>query len=207
MAEFWHEELTRASWEMLQELSKKHEFVLIGGWAVFLWTGRLKSKDIDVVLDFKTLEKLRQEFSLVKNERLHKYEVSFEKFDIDIYVPFYSQLALPLDQLRATKLQGIRTVSAEELLILKQGAERARRGSVKARKDAIDVLALLIYSGLDLKRYFALLKKHGLADYAEELGKVVKGFDVQDLKYFDMNLKQFRDWQKEFLARLRKSGS
>ena len=207
MAEFWHEELTRASWEMLQELSKKHEFVLIGGWAVFLWTGRLKSKDIDVVVDFKTLEQLRQEFALVKNERLRKYEVSFEKFDIDIYVPFYSQLALPLEGLKATKLQGIRAVSAEELLILKQGAERARRGSVKARKDAIDILALLIYSGLDMKRYFTLLKKHGLADYAKELGKVVKTFDVQDLKYFEMNLKQFRDWQKEFLARLRTSRS
>lgn len=205
MAEFWNEILTKASWEMLQELSKKQEFVLIGGWAVFLWTGRLKSKDIDVVVDFKTLEKMRQEFALVKNERLRKYEVSFEKFDIDIYVPFYSRLALPLDALKSTKLQGIRTVSAEELLILKQAAERARRGSVKARKDAIDILALLVYSGLDLKRYAALLRKHKLEDYAEELGKVVKGFDVQDLKYFDMNLKQFRDWQKEFVGKLRKS--
>ena len=206
MAEFWHEVLTRASWEMLKELSKKYEFVLIGGWAVFLWTGRLKSKDIDVVVDFKALEQMREEFALVKNERLRKYEVSFEKFDIDVYVPFYSRLALPLEELKVVKLQGIRTVSAEELLILKQGAERARRGSVKARKDAIDILALLLYSGFDWERHAKLLRKHELEDYAGELGKVVKGFDMRDLKYLDMNFKQFRDWQKGFLARLRSKG-
>ena len=205
MAEFWHEVLTRASWEMLKELSKKYEFVLIGGWAVFLWTGRLKSKDIDVVVDFKALEQMREEFALVKNERLRKYEVSFEKFDIDVYVPFYSRLALPLEELKVVKLQGIRTVSAEELLILKQGAERARRGSVKARKDAIDILALLLYSGFDWERYAKLLRKHEL-DYAKELEKVVKEFDMRDLKYLDMNFKQFRDWQKGFLARLRSKG-
>ena len=134
MNEFWNELVTQASWERLQELSKEIDFVLIGGWAAYLWTGKHKSKDIDIIVDYETLAKLQQNYRLEKNERLHKYEIKLEKFDIDIYVPFFSELTLPVNDImkdHTTKVQNIKTIKPEALLILKQGAEIARRNSVK----------------------------------------------------------------------------
>ena len=123
MNEFWNELVTQASWERLQELSKEIDFVLIGGWAAYLWTGKHKSKDIDIIVDYETLAKLQQNYRLEKNERLHKYEIKLEKFDIDIYVPFFSELTLPVNDImkdHTTKVQNIKTIKPEALLILKQ---------------------------------------------------------------------------------------
>ena len=202
MTEFWNEQLTAASWEKLQEMAKKYDFVLIGGWAAFLWTGMHRSKDIDIVVGYKALERLRQDYALTKNDRLKKYEAKLDKFDIDIYVPFYSVLSLPLESLESTRIQGITTVTAEGLLVLKQGAEIDRRGSVKGRKDAIDIVTLLVHGGVDLEKYAGLVEEHGL-EYKKELERVVKKFDVKDLKFLGMNLKQFRDWQKTVLGQLK----
>ena len=42
--EFWNSLLTQKSWELLQKLSKeKFRFILIGGWAAYLWTKQHKS--------------------------------------------------------------------------------------------------------------------------------------------------------------------
>jgi hypothetical protein len=56
--DFWNSLLTEKSWEILQELRKKHNFVLIGGWAVYLMTKQHKSKDIDMVISIKELEQV-----------------------------------------------------------------------------------------------------------------------------------------------------
>jgi len=48
--EFWNSLLTEKSWEILQELRKDYNFILIGGWAVYLLTKQKKSKDIDIVI-------------------------------------------------------------------------------------------------------------------------------------------------------------
>lgn len=47
----WRDEIVDRSWEVLGELKEYADFVLIGGWAVYLWTGRLKSRDIDIFID------------------------------------------------------------------------------------------------------------------------------------------------------------
>ncbi|MCD6522172.1 MAG: hypothetical protein J7K68_00325 [Candidatus Diapherotrites archaeon] len=204
MTEYWNEQLTKASWKKLQEISKLYDFILIGGWAIFLWTGKHKSKDIDIVVDFKTLEQLKQDFTMIKNDRLKKYEIRFDKFDIDIYVPFYSQLAIPLEKIRAVRVQGIKTASPEQLLILKQGAEIKRRYSIKGKKDAIDILTLLIYADIDIGKYKKLLEEYGIRNYLSELKRVIKEFSAKDIKFLDMDLKAFRDWQKSFLKILSK---
>ena len=84
MAEFYHDLITEKSFKDLQDLRKKFKFILIGGWAVFLYAKSLKSKDIDLVLEFSELEKMRQKFPLSKNERLKKYEVRVEEVEIEI---------------------------------------------------------------------------------------------------------------------------
>src|SRR3989344_5022962 len=48
--EFWNSVLTEKSWKLLQELKKeKFRFIVIGGWAAYLWTKQHKSKEIEVV--------------------------------------------------------------------------------------------------------------------------------------------------------------
>lgn len=202
VTEYWNENLTRASWKKLQELSQEYDFILIGGWAAYLWTKENKSKDIDIIVDFKTLERLRQDYSLSKNEDLKKYEVKTNGFDIDIYVPHYSDLVLPLSDLETTKIQGIKTLAIEELLILKQDAEIDRRGSIKGKKDQVDILTILLYADVDLERYEKLLRKHDLESFKKELRKVINNFDDKDIKYLDLGFKEFKDWKKKFLKKL-----
>lgn len=204
MTEFWNEILTKASWEKLHELSKEIEFILIGGWAIFLWTGKHKSKDIDIIVDYEILSEIREKYPLTKNDRLKKYEVKFDEVDIDIYLPFYSKLAIPIEELKelSVKVQGIRTVALEALLILKQAAEVERRNSIKGQKDSIDILTILIHGGIDLERYKELLVKHDLVDYIKELVFVIKNFDTKNLRYLDKNFKRFVDWRRSYVAML-----
>jgi len=35
---FWHSELVESSWSTLQQLKNRYEFILVGGWAVYLYT-------------------------------------------------------------------------------------------------------------------------------------------------------------------------
>lgn len=202
--EFWSEDVTSASLRRLLELSKKYEFILIGGWSAYLWTRTHKSKDIDVVVDYGGLEALKADFSLIKNERLTKYEIKQESFDIDVYVNHYSRLALPVEILEkhTAKVEDITTVIPEILVILKQGAEIDRRASIKGKKDQIDLLTLLIYSPFDLKKYLNFLKEFKMEIYKEELVRVVKNFDEKDLSYLGLNHQEFIRWKKEFLGKI-----
>ena len=72
--EYWSTIITQKSWEILQQIKPKIDFVLIGGWATYLWTRAHKSKDIDIVIDFDELAKLRKKYSVKKNDNLKKYE-------------------------------------------------------------------------------------------------------------------------------------
>ena len=92
MEGFWNSLLTEKSWKILQEFREKYDFILIGGWAVYLWAKRQKSKDIDIVVSIDELQKLKKE-NLVKNDRLKKYEIKTGEIDIDIYASYFSELA------------------------------------------------------------------------------------------------------------------
>ena len=205
--EFWHESLTKESWKKLQELSKEMELTVIGGWGVWLWTKQHKSKDIDIIIDFQELANLKEKYSLEKNDRLKKYEVKMQGFDIDIYVPFYSRLALPIEGLlkEKVKIEGINTISCEALLILKQGAEIDRRGTIKGQKDAIDLLTILFYAPIDFKKYFALLEKNKKQAFAKELAGAITGFNPKDSeKYLGTNYKEFVKKKKQLLEKIKK---
>ncbi|MFO8109833.1 MAG: hypothetical protein R6U17_04850 [Thermoplasmata archaeon] len=201
MTEYWNESLTKASWESLQNFSKRYDFILIGGWAVYLWTKQHKSKDIDIVIDFETLGQLRKDFDVTKNDRLKKYEIQRDKFDVDIYVKYYSELGFPLEDMEVTMIEGFTVPVLEDLVILKQNAEIDRRDSVKGKKDAIDILSMLIYGGFDHEKYISKLQMYEL-DFEDELVKVVEDFDAGESKYLRMGFKEFKDWQNEFLEGL-----
>ena len=151
---YYRDLVTTKSWQLLQHLAKNYNFVLIGGWAVWLYTRQLKSKDIDLVIEFDELAKLKAAYPLTKNDRLKKYEIIQSEIHIDIYVPHYSRLGLPAENIlkSAVSLAGFRVPPPETLLILKQTASTNRVGSSKGRKDLIDIISLLLLPQLDWSR-------------------------------------------------------
>jgi len=206
MKEFWNSAITEKSFSILLGLKKLHfEFVVIGGWAAFLWTKALKSKDIDILLkNFEDMKYLKENYSLKKNDNLKKYEIKIEEIDIDIYVPFYSRLALPVEEcIRHTaKIEGIEVVSPEVLLILKQGAEIDRKDSVKGAKDRIDVMSLIVYSPIDFRKYAALLRSNKLESYFQRLKEIINSF--KGIEYLGLNPRQFKLKKQEILEHLKK---
>lgn len=156
--EFYHDAITERSWATLQALQQRYRFVLIGGWAAWLYGRQAKSRDIDLIVDFDELPRLRQDMELRRNDRLRKYEVKADGFDIDIYVPHYSTtLAIaPERVMERTQLrEGFRVPDVEILLALKLGAWADRRGSLKGEKDLVDIGALLPLT--DRERFGAAL--------------------------------------------------
>src|SRR3989344_4490106 len=97
--EYWNSLLTEKSWQILQDLRREYNFILIGGWAVYLFTKQQKSKDIDIVVGINELEKLKGG-GLGKNDNLKKYEIKKEEIDVDIYVEHYSKLAIPVEDIK-----------------------------------------------------------------------------------------------------------
>lgn len=180
---YYHHLITEKSWQILKELRIKYDFILIGGWAVFLYTKTLKSKDIDIVIDFKTLGKFKLDFDVVKNERLKKYEIKKEGIDIDIYLEFYSNPGLPAEEIKKyrQKIEGFNLPKPEILLILKQKAYLERQGSIKGEKDKIDIFSLLNYSDFDFFFYQKILKDYQL-NYLDNLKELLKKtVEIKDL--------------------------
>lgn len=200
--DFYHNLITEKSWSVLLELRHEYNFVLIGGWAVFLYTHGLKSKDIDVVLEYETLEKLRSKLSFYKNERLKKYEVKKEEIDIDIYVPFYSNPGLPAEELvnLRTSVEGFDSVEKEILAILKQKALMERKDSVKGRKDLIDLISLFQLDEFDWERYLNAIKRYGLKESLESVRKTV--IETTKIDELDLNIHKFARFKRRVLPLL-----
>lgn len=203
--EFWNELLTEKSFTLLKELTKKDfRFILIGGWAAYLWTKTHKSKDIDIILpDFTSLDYLKKHYELKKNDALKKYEIVFGEIDLDIYVPFYSKLALPVEEIvkHTTTIENIEVVIPEMLLILKQGAEKDRSHSVKGMKDRVDILTLLFFADVDLRKYKELIKKYVLQGYSDRLKSILLEF--RELKYLHLNPREFKLKKERVLKELK----
>ena len=202
--QFWHDQITEKSFIFLQELRKRFEFVLIGGWAVYFYTKALKSKDIDIVVDFETLGKLRKEFNLVKNDRLKKYEIRADSFDVDIYVPHWSELGLSLDFVmkNVSRVEGFTVPKKEVLLILKLFVYTQRKASLKGKKDLMDVISLLYSGRISLAFVHKILEKHPQLDLLRELKSILETtFEVKEL---GLNRKTFSDFKKPILTELKK---
>lgn len=180
---YYHDLVTAKSWKLLTEFTRESSFILIGGWAVYLYTHALKSKDIDIIVPFEELAKLRATYDLRKNDRLKKYEISVEETDVDIYVPHYSVLGLPVlaVQEHTTQIEGFTVPKREALLILKQRAWMDRGTSPKGEKDRIDIVALL-RDGFNGKTYRSFVKTYGLDEYPGSLRQLLdEATDVPEL--------------------------
>lgn len=200
--DYWHSILTERSWQVLQELKGRFPFILIGGWAVYLWAHTHKSKDIDIIVDFDTLSQLKQQYDLRKNNKLQKYEIKIDGIDIDIYVPHYSRLIIPVETIKTEQIEGFTVARPEYLLILKQGAELARKESEKGEKDRIDILSLLFNCAIDFQAYYQILKTHHCEHLLPRLKAIVRGF--REASYLNLTPRQLKLKKQAVLEQLKR---
>lgn len=193
--QYYHELITEKSYEFLQELKRDYKFILIGGWAVYLYTRALKSKDIDIIVDYGELVKLRENFDVFKNDRLKKYEIKIGEFDIDIYLPHYSELGIDIAEVqkRSIAREGFLAPELEILLLLKLYAWKNRRGSAKGRKDELDIFSLAILPEFDWKKFLDYTESY---KFSEEknlfLNLVKKTVSVSELGINEQKMAKIR---------------
>jgi hypothetical protein len=199
---YYHDLITQKSWQILQELKKKHDFVLIGGWAVWLYAQTLKSKDIDIIIDFNQLEKFKKNYDLGKNDRLKKYEFKVEEIGIDVYVPYYSKLGIPVEEIKnyTQPLGGFIVPKMETLLILKQIANQARRLSAKGRKDQLDIFSLIRLPDFEWGSYLKLIKTYQLDSLLEYFKDTIN--QTTEIKELEINKHQYSRLKKLLLEQL-----
>lgn len=200
--EFWNEIILEKSWKVLQRISEEFDFILIGGWAIYLWTNSQKSKDVDIIIEYETLDYLKRNYLLKKNDHLKRYEIIVDDVDIDIYLPYFSDLGISIEGLIAykAKVRGFETLPPELLLILKQKAELNRKDSVKGQKDRVDIVSLLLNLDIDWEKYKEYLEKYRLRQYGKELSRIINTFDMPE--YVGMNSRKYRLWKRDVLKHL-----
>lgn len=194
----YHDLITEKSWKVLQEFKRKFRFILIGGWAVYLYTQALKSKDIDLICQYEELQKLKEQYELIKNDRLKKYEIHIGEFDIDIYTPFFSELGIPAEDLETMTrvVEGFTVLEPEALLILKQKAYEERKHSHKGEKDKIDIIALL-RDAADFQKYKILIKHYKLSSYEKNLRHILE--ETQEAPELGLNKHAFAKLKSRLL--------
>ncbi|MBI5023090.1 MAG: hypothetical protein HZC05_02940 [Candidatus Magasanikbacteria bacterium] len=200
--EYYHNLITEKSFQLLQQLRRDYHFILIGGWAVFLYTHSLKSKDINIIIDYDELVKLKRKFNVTKNDRLKKYEIKIDGIDIDIYLPFYSELGIPAEEIQkhAKTREGFTVPQIEVLLILKQVAYAGRQGTPKGEKDKIDIFSLLALQEIDWKLYKKLTDAAELRHLPDELKSLLR--QTMEIKELNLNQAKMSKLKKEILGSL-----
>ena len=175
MPQYYHDLITEKSFKILQDLKRKFDFILIGGWAVYLYTKALKSKDIDIIVDYDQLEKFKKEFDVFKNERLKKYQVKIEEIDIDIYLPYFSDLKFPIEEIKnyTQSIEGFKVPIPEILLILKVKTYFERKGTTKGEKDFLDIFNLIKNEKIDWEKYKELIKRYNLKEINQKLKEII----------------------------------
>jgi len=165
---------------VLGELRRFADFVLIGGWGVYLWTRKLKSRDIDVYIDQENFYKLQSDltlrgYALKRNVRLMKFEALISDVEVDIYTPFMSKLVIPCSDVFDRKLysmiEGFKVAVPEVLLLLKAQAAKDRWHAEKGLKDRVDIISLLKFADVKRDVLDQVLKEY---DTRHELRDAVK---------------------------------
>ena len=165
----WRDEIVEKSWRVLADVGGLADFILIGGWGVYLWTRKLKSRDIDICIDQENFYRLQSQllqrnYGLKRNVRLMKYEALVGDVEIDIYTPFMSKLAVPcldmFDQKLYSLIERFKVAIPEILLLLKAQAAQQRWHAEKGVKDRVDIISLLKFADIKHAILKQMLKKY-----------------------------------------------
>lgn len=200
---YYHDLITQKSWKELKVLKNKADFVLLGGWAVYLYTKQLKSKDIDIIVNFDQLSVLEKNYQLFKNERLHKYEAVNGEVQIDVYLPHFSQLGIPAEDLvdRHNIKDGFKVLDVNYLFALKIYTLAQRGHSAKGRKDFLDLLSLVIFGGCAFTKIIGIAERYNL----KEQIFVFKNFldNYIEVSELDLNAYKYSKLKKAIIANLK----
>lgn len=198
---YYHDLVTQKSWEELKKLNKNIDFILIGGWAVYLYANTLKSKDIDIIVNFDQLPIIGKHYLLSKNMRLSKYEAVKDEVQIDIYLPHFSELGMPVEDLLNHKnhQKGFQLLDVNFLFILKMYTLSQRGRSLKGRKDLLDMLSLIISGQTDDKQIRLILEKYNLSGKQKLFLELVKENDR--MPELNLNKHQFAKVKYDILEK------
>lgn len=200
--EYYHNLITQKSWEELTLLKDKIDFVLIGGWAIYLYAKTLKSKDIDIIVDFDQLTILEKHYQLSKNERLKKYEARKDEIEIDIYLPHYSELGIPVEDLQkqTENIEGFQVLSPAYLSVLKIYTLSIRGRSPKGRKDFLDIISLIVAQKDILSKAKGIIKQYAMQDQLKTFLEFLK----ENTQIVELNLSShhFAKFKKEIIEAL-----
>lgn len=181
--ELWNEQAVEKSEKTLKQLREIADFVLIGGWAVYLWTKAVKSIDIDIYMNFDDFFSAQSKLAergifTVFNRNLKKYSTKIDEIEIDIYTPDQCDLLVPCKDVFASKwfevIEGLKVIKVEPLLLLKLSAELNRKEKLKGFKDRVDILALIRQLEVDLKFLRSLFDKYKAAELKSRLLDIIK---------------------------------
>lgn len=199
---YYHDLVTQKSWDELQVLNKAVDFVLIGGWAAYLYTKTLKSKDIDIIVDYDQLPILKKHYLLNKNTRLKKYEAVKAEVEIDIYLPYYSEIGIPVEDLLEQKrqLEGFTLVEINYLLVLKIYTLAQRGRSPKGQKDFLDVVSLLNSGQEDLGKVKQIMRKYGIEGELKVLQELLT--EYSEVLELGLNKHRFARLRKDIVGKL-----
>jgi len=200
--QYWHNLITEKSFQLLKELKRNYDFILIGGWAVFLYTKALKSKDIDIIIECEELSKIKEKLDVFKNSRLKKYEAKRNGVDIDIYIPYFSNPGLAAEEIKKFVIskEGFKVPFLEILLILKQKVFKQRENTPKGNKDKLDIFSILILKEFNWQRYKKILKRYKIENLLEELKNLLKKtFEIKEL---NLSRHKIAKLKKEILNKL-----
>jgi len=119
------------------------------------------------------LEKLRQDYDLIKNQRLSKYEIKQDNTDIDIYLPFFSDLGIPCDEIQKNTIKraGLIVPKIEILMILNNTLFEIALVLLRGKKDKIDIISML-QQDFNFDFYLKILKKQNKQNFINDLRKI-----------------------------------
>lgn len=160
------------------------DLVYIGGIAVYLHAINHErtrqfaetTRDADLYISLSNLGDLRSIEELTTNKRPGKQEFQKGGFSFDVYAERQSDLPVPYDMVAANAVEyaGVKVAALEELLVLKLEAAVVRHASAHGRKDAKDVIRILILGSeikLDAERATAFM----LPKHFDRLKKIIEG--------------------------------
>lgn len=158
--------------------------VFIGGIAVYLHALNHEkvagyaeaTNDGDVYISTSGLIDLRDIEELSQNTRLSKHEFQKNGFSFDVYSERNSRLPVPYADVvaHAINYDGVLAAAPEHLLVMKLEAAIDRHGSEHGRKDAKDIIRLLLVgeqSNFDADLSVKFMRD----DHLKHLQQVVKG--------------------------------
>lgn len=177
--QFWNEENTRGSFDVLRGLVGKVNFVLIGGWAVFYYTRQQRSLDIDIAIGYDSVEHFMGYGVNQYEGMLIKY-ATVNGIVVDLFIEGFADKDLPVPVSEIMQhyitLEGIKVVEKELLLLLKTWGY-FRADEVKHHKDVIDAVSLLFFADIDLQKVRQYIERYNIPKN--------KGADIM-LEYLDM---------------------